>query len=1069
MEPEGCITIDARMRPFNRLAHCTPLVFRRFILGVATVGLVHMSASAAEKPATTIDFNREVRPILAENCFYCHGSDANNRKAKMRLDTKEGAAAKPVILPGRPEESEVIKRIFSNDPEEQMPPPNSNRHLNNNQKEVLKRWIKSGAAYDTHWAFKTPVRPSVPKLKQQRWVRNEIDSFVLAKLEAEKLKPSPEAPMPKLLRRVALDLNGLPPSSEQMQRWLRAKDPLTAAVDELLSSPRFGERMASDWMDVARYADTHGFNNDSLRGMWRWRDWVIDAFNRNLPYDRFITEQLAGDLLPNPTPDQITATGFNRNHVINSEGGIIDEEYRVEYVGDRVRTTSLAWLGLTMECSRCHDHKFDPITQKDYYRMFAFFNNVAEFGEAGRIANAAPFIPAPTAQQQSEMRRQLSAIAEAKTTMIKLLAKADRKTMPFESLATNTPGFSIPEANRIIDLDTVTTGANTISNHAGGKPFVVSGTTTTTNGPLKTAALHFDGKTSLKTDGLAKGDGNWAVAFWARRDDTTAGPIFSTMNFNVPESSEQYGRGVEVRFTAAGAVEVRTARRWPSYSSTILTRETVPTNEWHHVLVACDGSEKARGLRVFIDGEESFRDALYDDFATCGISGAASIGVSKDQKFTGALADLRVWAKPDVTKVVDDVRAAMVQFAVESHDEARLEHAWLAKNNPEFAKAESDWRKSRAELIRLENEAPTTMVMKELATPRSTHVLFRGQYDQARDAVEADVPAFLPPLPLNAPRNRLGLAQWFTNPNHPLTARVVVNRFWQNMFGTGIVKTSEDFGFQSEYPSHPELLDWLAREFVDSGWDVKHLLRLMVNSATYRQDSTSSPKLNERDPENRLLAHGPRTRLTAEMLRDQALALSGLLREQIGGPPVYPYQPANLYQGIVVAAAYPGTSYTDGKGDDLYRRSLYTFWKRTVPHPTLATFDAPDREVCVARRLKTNTPLQALASMNDTIQLEASRKFAERIMNEGGTSSKERIRFAFSLATTRKPDYAEQKALLTFLEKRRAFYRAHADEAKRFLSVGASVATNKIEPAELAAYANVASLILNLDETITRN
>jgi hypothetical protein len=1046
--------------------------------------LILFTSSLWAKPnaAAHVDFNRDIRPILSENCFYCHGADSAKRKAKLRLDVAEGPLQNGVLVPGNPEASELVKRILSTDAEEQMPPPDSNRHLSKEQKQLLQAWIKDGAKYDTHWAFKTPLRPALPSVKKAGWSRNEIDRFVLARLEEKNLKPMPEAPLPKLLRRLALDLTGLPPSTDQMKRWQAKKDPFTTALEELLASPRFGERMTADWMDIARYADTHGFNNDSLRSMWRWRDWSIDAFNRNLAYDQFITEQLAGDLLPKPTTDRLIATGFNRNHVINSEGGIIDEEYRVEYVADRVRTTSMAWLGLTMECARCHDHKFDPITQKDYFRMFGFFNSVSEQGEAGRLANAAPFISAPTATQQAEIEKQRHAMQDADREMRSLLAKQDWKNVSLESQTNPVLSLTVPVAERMVELDPATFASTTISNLAGGKPFQARGFVSPTNGPLNKEALLFNGESSLKTAALPKGDGKWALAVWCRRDKAAEGPLLSTMNFGFPESSQQYGQGIEIRFTARGSVEVRTARRWPGYSAHVVTKEQVHIGEWHHVLVSCDGSEKAKGLRVFIDGEECDRDVLQDDFATCGLSGDALIGASDEKgsaKFNGALADVRAWAKwTDMEKTAGEVRQQVVRLAMEQSKKDQslvtsaamiLKKNWLANHDRHFAELEVRWREARGQALHLQREAPTTMVMKDLSTPRATHVLFRGQYDQPRDIVEPDVPGFLPPLPKGAPRNRLGLALWFTDPSNPLTARVVVNRFWQNIFGTGIVKTSENFGFQSEYPSHPELLDWLARDFVDNGWDVKRLLRLIVSSATYRQDSRSTPELNELDPENRLLAHGPRFRLPAEMLRDQVLSLSGLLREQVGGPPVYPYQPTNLYQGIVVAASYPGTTYTEGKGDELYRRSLYTFWKRTVPHPTLATFDAPDREVCVARRLKTNTPLQALASMNDTVQLEAARKLAERMLSEGGKSAKEQLRYAFQLATARKPNSTEAKALESYLKSRLDFYAGDKEAAKNFLSIGTSPRNEKLDPSKLAAYANVASLILNLDETITRN
>lgn len=1036
--------------------------------------------------ATPIHFNRDVRPILSEKCFLCHGADPNKRKAKLRLDDRDVALEKGAIVPGKPDESELIKRILSADPEEQMPPPSSNRHLNAAQKEILRAWIKDGAPYEKHWAFTTPTRPPPPLVKQTKWVRNPIDNFVVARLQAEKLSPSPAAPLAKQLRRVSLDLTGLPPTPAQLKSWLAGKDPYVTALEELFASPHFGERMATDWMDVARYADTHGFNNDSSRSMWRWRDWVIEAFNRNLPYDRFIIEQLAGDLLEKPTLDQRIATGFNRNHVINSEGGIIDEEYRVEYVVDRVQTTSLAWLGLTTGCARCHDHKFDPITQKDFFQLFAFFNNVDEYGEDGRVANASPLIPSPTAQQQAQMAEQHRTMETAEQTMNRLLAAQNWSGVNLEEkFAGSTNANAFAGTNRFVALDLASWNATStaITNIAGGKPFQVRGTISTTSGPNETVALLLNGEGSLKTDALPKADagGGWAFAAWVRRDDATEAPLFSTGNFNVPASSGSYGNGVEIRLTKSGAVEVRVAVRWPAYSLAVVTRECITPREWRHVLVTSDGATKAKGVRVFLDGRECFRDVTHDDLTgAIGISGDALLGATGEKgvgNFRGALADVVLLAKPVEPDqlsggALDEVGRVAARMATEIRNTKQtdlLRTAWLRKNNAQFAGVVKQFHSARVALLALERDAPTTMVMNEMSPPRASFILSRGQYDQPREPVEAGVPEWLLPFPASAPRNRLGLAQWLTDPRHPLTARVVVNRLWQGFFGTGIVKSVEDFGFQADYPSHPELLDWLAVEFVESGWDLKHLVRLMVTSATYRQDSRSTEKLNERDPENRLLARGPRQRLTAEMLRDQALALSGLLQDGIGGPPVFPYQPTNLYKGIVVAADYPGTTWTDSKGGDLYRRSLYTFWKRTVPNPTLATFDAPDREVCVARRLKTNTPLQALALMNDTIQLEAARKLAERMLLEGGVKSESRLDFAFELATARSAKTVERKALAAFLDQRLAHYRAHAEAAKALLTVGVSQPDAKLNPAELAAYANVASLILNLDEAITRN
>jgi hypothetical protein len=549
----------------------------------------------------------------------------------------------------------------------------------------------------------------------------------------------------------------------------------------------------------------------------------------------------------------------------------------------------------------------------------------------------------------------------------------------------------------------------------------------------------------------------------------------------VPESSDDYGRGVQILVTPSGAIEVRSATRWPAYSANIVTRETLPLGEWQRVAVACDGSNKSAGLRVFFNGRECWPEIVRDDLLSgVGLSGPAQIGTSNEKgasRFAGALAGIEVWtdathldelcARSGREVLAFDAGTAVAARHADQDD--RLRRAWLATNDVKFAEEAKEELEARSALLKLKTTLPDTMVMRDLPQPRSTHLLFRGQYDQPRDEVQPDVPEFLFPFPPSAPHNRLGLAQWLTDPHNPLTARVVVNRFWQGIFGNGIVKSSGDFGYQGDYPVHPELLDWLATHFIDSGWNVKQLIRLMVTSATYAQTSDSSPDLNERDPENLLLAHGPRQRLTAEMLRDQALSVSGLLYDKLGGPPAFPYQPTNLYKGIVVAADYPGTTYTESTGKELYRRSLYTFWKRTVPYPTLSIFDVPDREVCVVQRSKTDTPLQALALMNDPVQLEAARKLAERMLLEGGAAPRDRLDFAFQLATARKPQPEEQQALSALLEKRLAAYREDPAAAKAFISVGDSKPNETLDPVELAAYANLASLILNLDETITRD
>jgi hypothetical protein len=638
-------------------------------------GVAGFTSARAQK----VEFNRDIRPILSDKCFLCHGTD--KKKGKLRLDLAGAAVERGVITPGKPDESELVKRIFSKNPDEQMPPPDSNRSLSETQKNLLKEWVAEGAKYEKHWAFLPPVKRPLPPVKEKGWAKNEIDRFILARLETEGLRPTEEAPMPKLLRRVALDLTGLPPQPEQMKKWLAAKKPYETAVDELLASEHFGERMASDWMDLARYADTHGFNNDSARSMWRWRDWVIGAFNKNMPYDQFIREQLAGDLFEKPTLDQKIATAFNRNHVINSEGGIIEEEYRVEYVADRVQTTALAWMGLTVQCARCHDHKFDPVTQKDYYKFFAFFNNVDESGEDGRIANASPIMPAPTVAQQAEMETARKKLSVAEETIRKILKGTEWKAVaPPETLnvATNGSKLAVPKID---------------------------------------------------------GNKGWSMSFWIRRTNDVEGSIFSTANYKVDSSSQEYGRGVDLRVTKDGRIDLRVANRWPGYSAQVVTREKIPAGNWRRVAIGGDGGSAAKTLRIFIDFEEAFVDTVHDDCnGVVAPAGQAIIA----ENFGGEIANLVV-----LTNKLDTA----------------AEQALLARppgSNVELAKAFQERASARATLQRIEREAPTVMVMRELAPARETHVLFRGQYDAPKDKVEPGTPEFLPEFPKDAPRNRLG-------------------------------------------------------------------------------------------------------------------------------------------------------------------------------------------------------------------------------------------------------------------------------------------------------------------------
>lgn len=1003
--------------------------------------LALLLASLSGLAAEDIRFNRDIRPILSENCFYCHGQDPKHREAGLRLDVRDEAIKAnegvTAIVPGKPEQSEILKRLLSHDADEQMPPPESNRKVTPAQIELIRRWIAQGAPYEKHWAFVPPAKVPAPKVADLAWARQPFDRFVLAKLEAEKLKPSPEAKPAAWLRRASFDLTGLPPTPAEIAAFeadvgLRGDQAYLTAARRLLDSPRFGERLAQEWLDVARYADTHGFNNDSARSMWRWRDWVIESFNRNAPFSQFVTEQLAGDLLPNPTDAQRLATAFNRNHVINSEGGIIDEEYRVEYVADRVRTTSTALLGLTTECARCHDHKYDPITQKDYYRMFAFFNNVHEYGEDGRIANAVPLLVTPTPEQikrRREMDERLKAIDIAlRASPESVPVPADlraRLTTEDTKLAPKTPKPAKPTEARLLAKD---------------------------------------------ADVDPKRGTTLSVWFKAKTASPDA-PIISALNRSGNVAGVGYGNGRELRLVGE-ELEWAASQRYPAYATIVRTvGAKIRPGAWHQVAVHIRGAENAATIALFVDGEEVPTQIRHD-----GVSGAPAkrdwlLGADgKAKPFDGEVSGFRTY--PSVLKPAQIRHAFWLQSAdkLSAEQRAAADRGIARRHTGRLQALQAERDTLWTERLAFERTLPTTMVMEEMPKPRQAYVLNRGAYDAPGEKVDAGVPEqLIAPWPADAPKNRLGLARWFLQPQHPLTARVVVNRFWAQLFGVGLVKTVEDFGTQGEWPSHPELLDTLARDFVDRGWDVKDFFLKVVTSSTYRQTSDASPELYARDPENRLLARGPRVRLTSEQIRDQALAVSGLLAEKLGGPSVRPYQPEGLYKGIVVDAPYPSTTWELGKGDELYRRSLYTFWKRTVPHPAMLTFDSPDREFCSARRSRTNTPLQALVLWNETGYLEASRKLGERMLKEGGADDASRATFAFRLATGRSPRAPEVEVLTRTFAQLRADYAARPDDAAKLIKVGASVADPKLPAVELAAAAGVANLILTLDETITKN
>jgi hypothetical protein len=922
---------------------------------------------------------------------------------------------------------------------------------------------------ETHWAFLPPVRPALPPERQPDWPRNGIDHFVLAKLEQIGLQPSPEAERATLIRRVSLDLTGLPPTPAEMDSFLA--DPTPGAyekvVNRLLASPRYGERMAIRWLDAARYADTSGYQSDGERMMWRWRDWVIEAFNRNLAFDQFTIEQLAGDLLPDATLPQKLATGFNRNHRGNAEGGIIPEEYAVEYVVDRVDTTATVWLGLTLGCARCHDHKYDPITQREFYQVFALFNNVPEKGRAVKIGNSPPYLITPTEEQVKQLSTVERQLAVAEECFRKLEPEICTAQAAWEkSLSEPRAGQWAPstglQAHFKLEgsLANSGNGTNTATFQEGVAAFVPG---------ILGQAAEFDGKRFINAGDL--GDfgffDKFSLSAWFYLADNHGGSVV-TRGVDMPED-EGYGLHV-----VNGRLQAHFTKRWLDDAMRVATEVTLPTGCWHHVTMTYDGSRLASGVALYVNGKAEKTRVLLDELnQTFATKEPLRIGAGSgaEVRFHGLIDEVRVYDRvlsPEEAGALSvaeplSALAALPVAQRTSQQNAKLRLAFLDEHAPDAMREANrqllSWRSERAKLV---ESLPTTMVMEELPKPRDTFVLKRGEYDKRGDKVEPGVPAVFPSLPSTTPPNRLAFAKWLVHPSNPLTARVAVNHYWQTFFGAGLVRTVEDFGAQGEPPTHPELLDWLATEFIRTSWDVKQMHKLIVMSATFRQSSHVTPALLQRDPDNRLLARAPRIRLPAEMIRDQALFVSGLLVEKIGGPSVMPYQPPGLWKEL------SGTDYQQDHGEKLWRRSLYTFWKRTSAPPTMMTFDAAGREACNVRQTRTSTPLQALALMNEVTFVEAARVLAQRIMTTGGHTPEERIAFAFRLATARAPKPSELSVLLASWNEYRARYQTDSSSATTLVSAGEAPRNEQLAVAELAAYTAVANLILNLDETITR-
>jgi Protein of unknown function (DUF1553)/Protein of unknown function (DUF1549)/Concanavalin A-like lectin/glucanases superfamily/Planctomycete cytochrome C len=1055
------------------------------------------AACGAGAPNDPIQFNRDIRPILSGRCFACHGPDDSKRQSKLRLDLETTAkgdlGGHAAVVPGDPGSSEMIRRVSSSDLARRMPPAWSGAaKLPDREIELLTRWIAQGAPWQKHWSFIPPVRPDLPAVSDRAWPKNPVDNFVMARLDHEGLKPSPEANQRTLLRRVSFDLTGLPPTLAEVKAFVGDSSPnaYEKVVDRLLSSPHYGERMAMRWLDAARYADTNGYQTDAERSMYRWRDWVIDAFNRNLPYDRFAVEQLAGDLLPNATRDQIIATGFNRNHRGNGEGGIIPEEYAVEYVVDRVDTTSTVFLGLTIGCARCHNHKFDPITQKEYYQMFAYFNRVPERGNAFKYGNSPPVVAAPTPEQEARLRalvQQLDTAKQKATALEPAMARAQTAWEASLRRAGTLDWAPARDAAVRLPLDNNLEGEITADPPRSEKYRYLM-----ENGPVQ-QAVSFTGHAEWK-DGAARygaGPLGQAGAFDGERyiDAGNVGNFGFYDSFTLsawinPAAAsgaivshavdEPEGRGWTFSLQD-GHLHGDLILRWLDDGVRVESEETVPQNQWSHVALTYDGSRLASGVHLYLNGK-TLQTKVQLDYMNQPFDVTQPLrigaGFGRANRFQGRIAQVRIYraalssedaealAVPEPLNRIAQIPAAQRSAAQTS----KLREAFLDQYAPETMRAARkqvlDLEQQRARLI---DTFPTVMVMQDMPAPRETHLLLRGAYDRPGEKVEPGVPAILLSLPKDAPPNRLGLARWIADPSNPLTARVAVNRFWQNAFGAGLVKTVDDFGSQGDWPENLDLLDWLATEFARTGWDMKALQKTMVMSATYRQASKTTPEMQQRDPENRLLARGPRMRLSAEMVRDQALAISGLLVDKIGGPSVKPYQPAGLWKELS-----GGDDYKPDTGEGLYRRSLYTYWKRTAPPPMMMNFDAAGREACVVRELRTNTPLQSLNLMNDVTYLEAARKMAERMMREGGTTAAERIAYGFELATAREPNRRESEILQASLSYYRDAFQSDPQAASKYLAQGEAPRDPRLDTRELAAYATMASMFLNLDATVTK-
>ncbi len=1066
----------------------------RFATIVPALGL---AAALTPVGAEEIQFNRDVRPILSDKCFACHGFDAKRREAELRLDTIEGAMADHdgfrAIVPGDVSKSEMWARLNTDDEEDKMPPKKSHKEVTAGEKAVLKKWIEQGAKYQKHWSFEPPQRPALPAVKNEKWGRNAIDRFVLARLEKAGLEPAPEADRRTLARRVALDLTGLPPSPEMVEAFLNdaAPDAYEKLVAKLLASPSWGEHRARGWLDAARYADTHGLHFDNYREMWPYRDWVIAAFNRNEPFDQFTLEQIAGDLLPNPTQEQLIATGFHRCNSTTNEGGTIDDETIAFYTADRVTTTSWVFLGLTANCATCHDHKFDPITQKDFYAMGAYFRNTTQPIKDGNVKDTKPVLYLPPNADEKRYTELNAEIPKLRDEQTRLRGEVEKKFEPW--LASVKPDalevspqklvLQAPMADGKGDEVAVEIACCTNQIKASAPLAWQDG------GKLgKAPVFGKDVQIDLGNEGNFEKDQQFTVSAWVKvPKDVPSGAIVARFD---DRGAKRQGW---VLYFEGKKFGVRLASPEPASEVRVVSKkESVKAGEWQHVAFTYGGQGATESVALYVGGKPVPMVAPPAAKATkdqpAGPPNGKLLGSMRANvslrlgrrevasPFTGGqMQDVRVYSdklSPAQIGAIPQekaLRTALAAGAKRTPEQKKALHDFYMENGDPAVQALTDRMDDMEdELTAIQGRSAVTHIQQERMDHEAmSHILIRGQYDKPGEEVKAMVFSALHPLPANAPHNRLGLGEWLIAKDNPLTARVTVNRFWQEVFGTGLVRTSEDFGAMGETPSNQELLDWLAVEFRESGWDVKKLFTLVVTSSTYRQSAVTTPLKLERDPADRLFSRGPRFRMEAEMVRDYALAASGLLSPKIGGPSVKPYQPEGVWEAVAITGSTT-RFYKQDTGESLYRRSLYTFWKRSAPPANMDVFNAPSRESCTVRRERTNTPLQALVTMNDPQFVEAGRKLAELALKQGGNDPAKAIDVIAARVLLR-PLRPEEKEIIsgTYADLERQFAQT-PERAKELIAVGESKSDPALPAPQLAAMAMVANQVLCLDEALNK-